>query len=264
MTFDIFIISWSGQHDNAKTIARELDVFRGNMCVVYSDPDPDFEIDVACSAIRRPDELFWGDKFSACLGAFRSEIFLLIHADCRCSDWVQLVRKCVEAFRCNQNVGVWAPRVNGTPYDVELTRIRKLDGSSLSSVAQTDGLCFSLSAKIACRMKEASYVENVYGWGIGWMMVSAAYCQNSLVVVDESVIVNHTIHSGYPHQDAFLQMNNFMQQLTPQEHALHQLLQNHITLRAMRGSRLFKIGAGAARLWMSCRARLIGVIRPLR
>lgn len=256
MTLDVFIISWFGQHQNAASIARQLEAFQGSVHVVYSDPDPDFRPDVACSTIRRPNELYWGDKFRACLDTLKSDLLLVIQADCKCDDWVQLVNRCLECYRHNPDVGIWAPRVIGTPFDVELTRIKRIDGSSTSIVAQTDGICFALSPSIISRMKSVSYESNVFGWGIGWMMVSVAYCHNKLVMVDESIVVKHPVRSGYPHREAYEQQAVFLQQLTLQEQAQLQLLEDHIRLQTMRRNPAFKAVRIGARLWSSLRSKL--------
>ena len=83
----VFIISWAGQHDKAASIAGAVRGVAGKVSLVYSDPDPNLALEVDCSLIRRPDELFWGDKFRACLDAFDADLMLVIHADCKCEDW---------------------------------------------------------------------------------------------------------------------------------------------------------------------------------
>ena len=79
----IFIISWSGQHENAYFIAEQIFKKNKNLCIIYSDPDPEFVLDAPCRVVKRPNELFWADKFKACLDTAGSEGMLVIHADCQ-------------------------------------------------------------------------------------------------------------------------------------------------------------------------------------
>ena len=74
---DIYIISWSGQHDNATAIATELGASFENVTIVYSDPDPAFGIAADCAVMVRPNHLFWADKFRACITSCKSDILLV-------------------------------------------------------------------------------------------------------------------------------------------------------------------------------------------
>ena len=65
----IFIVSWAGQHNKAILIANHLDGIFDKLTIVYSDPNPDFEFNFNGHLIRRPDSLFWSDKFKTCLDA---------------------------------------------------------------------------------------------------------------------------------------------------------------------------------------------------
>lgn len=63
----VMVISWPGQHENAVRIANELAGCAEHVSIVYSDPDPQLEPRAACELIRRPNHLFFGDKFKACV-----------------------------------------------------------------------------------------------------------------------------------------------------------------------------------------------------
>lgn len=106
MDVRVFIISWAGKHENAAAIARDLDGMRDRLAIVYSDPDPDVGPSADCSMIRRPNELFYSDKFLACLDHGDADLTLVLHADCSCTDWQGLVDKCLAAFRTVPKLGV--------------------------------------------------------------------------------------------------------------------------------------------------------------
>ena len=59
----IYNISWKTMHQNALKIAK--DVMEGlprhqDVTIVYSDPDPHYNLEAPCKCIRRADSLFWG------------------------------------------------------------------------------------------------------------------------------------------------------------------------------------------------------------
>lgn len=220
----VFIISWAGQHESAVTIARALRGVAARITVVYSDPDPDLALPGDCEGLRRPDELFWGDKFNACLGAFDSDLLLVIHADCRCADWPELVRRCAATMQEDPGIGVWAPLIQGANLDIRKTHIADLRDTTLSVVAQTDAIVFALSRAVVARMKEADYGMNLYGWGIDDMAAAYCFSRNLLVVVDKSLPVDHPVSSGYPKEAAERQKGEFLRQLTFAEAVQHRLL----------------------------------------
>lgn len=221
---EVFVVSWPGQHRNASEILAQLDEFRDRLSIVFSDPDPAFDMDVRCRKIRRPNELFWSDKFTACMDSCRSDTMLVLHADCTCSDWPALVRKCIDAFDQYPALGVWAPSMRGTAFEIENTIISERSGTSLCMVTQTDAICFALSKRVVARMQRADYSDNIYGWGIAQLMVANAYCSNMLVLVDKSVEVQHAGNTGYSRIDAEAQYRHFLKQFTPQEFAQFRLL----------------------------------------
>lgn len=231
MDLSIFIISWTGQHENAAAIARSLDAMRGNVTIIYSDPDPTVEPRAECQKIRRPNELFWTDKFQACLKATAGDQMLVLHADCQCDDWPALVEKFLQTVATLPNMGVWAPLMRGCELEVENTRIAHIDGTSLSLVIHTDAICFAITGKILRRMRRARYEGNLYGWGIAWLMAASALCRNMLVVVDESIEVRHTPGRGYSTDDAKRQMKNFRKQFSAPETVQHVMMDNFIMRR---------------------------------
>jgi hypothetical protein len=228
----IFIISWAGQHENAIFIANQISLVASKITIVYSDPNPNFSLNTSCALIKRPNDLFWADKFQASLHAFNDDIMLVIHADCKCDDWKGLVIRCNEIFLRNKDIGVWAPKIEGTPHYLQRTKIASINNNdlSLSLVAQTDGIVFALSQPILNRMKKVNYANNKYGWGIDWIFCCTAYAFNLMVVVDENYTVIHPLQRGYDTKKAVTDMNIFLKQLTTTEFIQYRLLSSYLKL----------------------------------
>jgi hypothetical protein len=234
----IFIISWRGQHDNALKIATELRADSDQLFIVYSDPDPDFAFPPAIRSIRRSNDGFWGDKFSACLEHFDADLMLVIHADCHASDWLELLGKCRGAFASHRLLGAWSPNVDGTPYELKYIAIAPIDGASLTIVAHFDALVFCLSKPVVARMKAARYQGNVYGWGIAKLFVTYCFSHNLLVTVDRSLTIRHVLGRGYEPDLARAQFVEFKKtQFTAQELIQDRLLETHLQSK---GIALFK------------------------
>lgn len=228
-TLDIFIISWSGQHERAARIAADLAQSPHPVTIVYSDPDPSVTPIAPCKQVRRPNELFWGDKFKACVDSSNSDQMMVIHADCDTPNWVELVTKGLEVTRSMPHGGMWAPLIEGTPWPLQRTELATLANSPLSIVAQTDALVFCITRSLVERMRSASYSENIYGWGIDWMLVSHAYAAGGLVVVDRSALIRHPYEQrGYPEGTAQSQMEQFLRQLSLNEFVQYTLLNSYV------------------------------------
>lgn len=241
----VFIISWKGQHDRAAHIAQSLSDRLNKISIVYSDPDEvDFST-LTCQLIRRDNALFWSDKFTACLDYCNpDDIMLVIHADCSCEDWGQLLAKCRDAYDRIDDIAIWSPKLRGTPWRLERTRLRRIDGSDCIMVAQTDGLVFSLSPAITQRMRDADYSQNILGHGIDWLFICAAYARDQIAVVDESILVRHPLSRGYSTHEARAQKIAFLEQhLTTEELAAHVRLRRLMLPRKHYGKLLY---------WLEC------------
>ena len=223
MNPQIFIISWTGQHENAAHIARELLDLTSNISIVYSDTDPELEIDVPCRLIKRPNELYWGDKFKACLDACGDDPMLVIHADCTFVDWKALFRRNIEVVTKFPFVGVWAPKIDWVGWKIETHTIMPIN-KDLVAVGRTDGIVFYLSPRIIKRMRHANYSKNVFGRGIEVMFVLAAYMRGMIAVIDKSIEVKHPQASGYSEKEAHVQFTEFLKQLDIREEIQRRLI----------------------------------------
>lgn len=227
-SLSVYIISWLGQHNNATLIAEKLLAITNNVTIVYSDPDPIFSLDAPCTLIRRPDALFWEDKFKSCLDACGEGPILLIHADCQCDDWTQLFKRYLAARMQFGNIGVWAPKISGTYYNLSVTKIATVSRSDLKIVALTDGIIFALSRRVVSRMRKVTYGNNPMGWGIDLLFCSFAHASNQLVVVDSAVEVQHPKSTGYDVKTAQAGMLNFFEQFSLNERVQAELLRSFV------------------------------------
>jgi hypothetical protein len=238
ISLPIFIISWVGFHEKAIAIAQQVLTATPDVAIVYSDPDPELELEVPCESIRRPNDRFFEDKFKACLDRCGDGPMLVIHEDCECDDWVQLFNRCVDVSREMPNLGVWAPKIIGTHYEFESSIIMQARDSELFVAALTDAIVFCLAPEVVKRMRALSFGENQLGWGIDLMFCSSAHVMNRLVILDAGVTVQHPKSRGYDADKARALMNRFLLQATLQERISIRLLQSYVELnrRKRRGT----------------------------
>jgi|GEM_PF-2160285 len=230
----VFIISWTEKHENSAAIAREIVNHVSSLTVVYSDRDDSIVPDFPCQALRTPDNWYWGKKFKTCLDACGSDYMLVIHGDTNCSDWPGLLVSCMDGFCKSEKIGIWAPLIDFTPFDLRKTFMQRISGSSLHIVAQTDMIVVGLAKPVVSRLKELDYEDNKYGWGIGWAALAYSYANKLLAVVDEKVRVFHPRERGYGDKDAKKKMDIFLQQLNTEEQVQYLLLNSHINMRKMK------------------------------
>jgi hypothetical protein len=226
---NIFIISWSGQHENAVAIAKRILNKNHPVSIVYSDPDPHFTLNAPCKTIRRPDNYFWEDKFKACVDACQEGSLMAIHADCHSNHWESLLARIFESRDQFKNMGVWAPKVNGTLYELDYTRLFRIHKSPLNIVSNTDAIVFWISEHILDRMRKIKFGTNPYGWGIDQLFCAYAQITEQLVLVDESIEVYHPSNiRGYNTSEANAGYMRFLSQLDLREHLQIQLTQSHV------------------------------------
>jgi hypothetical protein len=219
-----FVISWRGQHERAVAIADAVRRGGGDVTIVFSDPDLVRVLDTDCPAVRRPDQLFWGDKFAACLHRCDSDAMLVIQADCGCDDWPGLVQRFGQVLAAVPQCAVWAPHIDGTPYASDVSTFARLSADGLFAAAQTDGIVLGLARPALDRLRQARLDDNLYGWGIDFVAVAAAYSSDRLAVIDLSQRVKHPQFRGYPTAAAQAQCDAFLQQLSPVEREWHERL----------------------------------------
>ncbi|APB98181.1 hypothetical protein A4F89_01930 [Polynucleobacter asymbioticus] len=235
----IFIISWAGQHENAIRIATQMKDVYEKVCIVYSDPNSDWQLEAPCEIIRRPNELFWGDKFKACIDGCNQDPILVIHADCTYPDWSHLAKRAQEMTHHLPMIGVWSPSIDFVPWNIKTMQIAMLTEFGLSVVTRTDAIVFYLSPIIIERMRGISYEENLYGWGIEWMAACVGYARGMIAVIDNTIQVHHPQSDGtsYPRDQAQRQLEIFLTQLSVTEEVQGILLRAKI---AQNGGHIIK------------------------
>jgi hypothetical protein len=226
-----FVISWYGKHGNAEKIIRAITAASDLVTVIYSDPDNNLYPKFSCRAVRRPNNLFFGDKFQACIDAFDSDVMLLIHADCDCDNWSEIPERCRHAAENIPNIGVWAPTIDFNYWSVERTEIDRIPNTSLSVVVHTDAIVVGLTRLIVERMRKADLEGNVYGWGIDPMFNYHTYAIGKISVIDRSLLVRHPSGTQYSWDAATAQQAEFLKQLTPAERAQSDLLDAVVRVR---------------------------------
>ena len=226
---NIFIISWAGQHENAHLIAEQVLKITTKVSIIFSDPNSNFNFNVPCNLIKRPNDLFWADKFKSCLDSTGDDGFLLIHADCTCTNWELLVKRCSFISLNLKELGVWAPQIDGTPFDLSSSGMFKIYNGELVLSALTDGIVFYLSPQIISRMRQAEYEKNKFGWGIARLFCATAHVNNKLVVIDTTVKVHHPSDKrGYSSHAAHLGRIEFLKQFSMRERIEIQLLDTYV------------------------------------
>jgi len=223
-----FIISWHGMHENAKLIAQQLLNSVDQLTVIYSDPNEQIDINFGCEKIKRPNHLFWGDKFKTCIENFNSDLILIIHADCEHSNWSLIAQEFLLAMNKYPIIGVWSPLIDHTFYTLEKTSVGKMNDSNHIIVAQTDAIVFGFRNETVSRMKLVNYDSNIYGWGIAYLIVTHVYTNKKIAIVDKSLKIKHPLSRGYPTNDAFGQMQDFLGQFNTNEIIQYKFLKTYI------------------------------------
>ena len=227
----IFIISWPGQHEKAVNISNALAPTQTKITIVYSDPKVSLNPSERVSTIRRPNDLFFGDKFQTCLEACEEPNLFLIHADCSSPDWLALSTRAAEVKDSISSLGVWVPRTSGTDWIKEHTHIARVDRSGLSIVAGTDALVVLLTNPVITRLKQADIRRNKHGYGIDLMWAAFCLSEGLLLLQDDSAVVNHSAGSGYDKREALSYVEDFLSQYSPKETVLFSLIDNYHKLK---------------------------------
>ena len=230
LKIDVFIVSWAGQHANASKIAKATHGKVSRVTIIFSDNNDDVSIGEG-RWIRVPNEHFGGKKFEKCLGEFDGDIMLTITADAHCHNWASLIRSCEQAFTHNKTIGVWAPNVNYSPLNLEITSVSTIEGTPLHLVTQTDSIVWALSKDTVSRLKSLDYTINNLGWGIDTL--ACVYCHSTkrLVTVDAETTVFHPLATGYDQAYAKWQQAAFWTQMTPQEGYHFDIIQDYMKRR---------------------------------
>ncbi|MFW5431923.1 MAG: hypothetical protein ACKE5M_03265 [Methylophilaceae bacterium] len=227
LTLHISIICWDGKENCAELIASQVEGLTDYLTVIYSTKDGLIRSGTG-AWIQVPDDWFYGKKFKKSLDLNKGDIHLQIQADAESKNWAQLVSRCKKVHLENKKIGIWAPEVNYTYWETEDVKISNYVDSTLIHVAQTDSTVWSFTKGICNKLHGLKYEKNNFGWGIDWAAITFAMSNDYLVLRDLSLEVSHIKGTGYHKMDSVMQMDMFLDQLTPQEKTMYELLINFI------------------------------------
>ena len=223
-TVEVVVISWQGMGDSSRRIAAQVDRIPSvSVRIIYSN---------AAGAPEQGPGLwqqvsntkYFGLKFAAALAGCDSDVLLIIQADALFADWSQIVERCQARFGQRPQLGLWAPRIDYTPWTPERVDIRSLGDQGLTAVAQTDGVVLAFSRAAMERLRQLDFGCNNLGWGIDWIAICHCYVHGLEVLREDDQTIMHPPSRGYGWRDAVLQSRNFMHQMNDQEHAMFQIL----------------------------------------
>lgn len=209
----VAIVSWDGQHDNARAVAAAVQGVAGAVSVAWSSEAEKIQ-EGAGDWLRLPQSAWFGPKFRALLGRVApGQRMFLVQADAQCSDWVALVRRCAAVMEAQPDIGLWSPTIDVTPYPDNRVATGDSPRPGLIEVLQTDAIVLGLAPPLPQRLAELDYSINNLGWGIDWAAISIAGELGLIAVRDRSARVVHPPSRGYGDTAAEAQMWAFLSQL---------------------------------------------------
>ena len=215
-SLSIFIICWEGKEKNAQYIADQLVNTADELVVIYSNKTNAILSGKGTWQIVS-HEWFFGRKFAKVLEMHSTDELLLIHADAYSEDWPNLVSHYKETRSNFAQLGLWAPYLDYTPWDVSKTEITQTLDGRYSVTIQTDGIVLGMTSPVLRRLKTLNYENNNLGHGIDWAAILFCYVNNLLVLKDLSVKIMHPKGTEYSVEEATFQMEKFHEQLTMTE-----------------------------------------------
>lgn len=256
MKTSAFIICWPGKEKNARYIAKRILTYVDQLVVIYSTKNNSL-LSGAGKWIQVPDDWYYGKKFKKTLELNKCDSMIHIHADAYSDNWIKLVKDFKETKKNFPNLGIWMPIEKKKRYFVYSNILNEdykkffniNDTNALNSnffkennisnrynfVCQSHTTVWGVTKKVILRMKKNNYEFNNLGWGIDSVALAYAYCNNLIVVRDNSSSFKHKSHqprtkSNYNHANALIQMNFFLKQLTLQERLLLKIFHQYFLI----------------------------------
>ncbi|MCW1933136.1 glycosyltransferase [Pararhodobacter zhoushanensis] len=211
------IISWDGLGAQAAGIADALDGVVDKLSVIYSNASNRRETG-AGDWHRVSHDWYFGLKFEQSIILNPAEhALLVIHADAAYHDWPALVARLRLALETSEDLGLWAPDLDNTPWPSTLVGEDSVGDSGLLAVEQTDGVVLALTPPVLARLHDLDFHENKFGWGIDWAAISYCRTQGLSVLRDTTVKIEHAPGRGYDDELAEYGADLFIAQLTDDE-----------------------------------------------
>jgi hypothetical protein len=205
MRIEAFVFNWVGHEDRAAALERQL----GEVCrvrVINSE---------AKAEHRHPhwhhlgEDAYFGAQWRRAVECFDGDVLFHVQADASSPHLPKILARCRDAM-LRQDVGVYAPNVDYTPWVYDRRKLRRVD-TDLYEVPQTDCTCWAISRDVLDHVPAIDPAQNKYGWGIDFLVIGAARAQRRIAVRDYRYTVDHPWRgSGYDTEAANLQ---FLQML---------------------------------------------------
>lgn len=255
MTCEVWIVSWTGQHDNAARIQSELAAVGARTHVIWSDRNEQERN--APGWLQVPNAHFLGAKFDTMLRRHQADVMLMITADARHRAWGEVYARCVDVFARHPTLGVWSPAIDFSPWPLDMVRMATMPGTSLHKVVQTDSIVWALSRPVLDRLRALDYAGNNLGWGIDTVACTFCHATGLLAAIDTEIHVTHPRGTAYDTELADRQFQTFLAQMTIDErHVLKEVQTRLQRVRApARPGRNSPCPCGSGRKYKHCCGR---------
>lgn len=208
-----FIVSWTGQSDNARLIASQLAPSFPDICTIYSNKDDTTETGPGIW-VKVPDDYFFGRKFREIAKRFTGTHCFIITADVSCHDWLKAtgsLRAAIAQF--GDDMGVWSPKIDHSGMSIAKNELTRVAGTHYKVMTYSDSIVWCLSKELMEKMMALDFECNNLGWGVDRAASLITHAQNKLVVFDDSVEINHPPSRGYSNDAAKRQLSVFFRQI---------------------------------------------------
>lgn len=211
-----FVVCWPGKEASAHSIAAAIVNSVDRLTVLYKN-DTGIDETGAGDWVRFPNEWYYGRQFLHCLNLCDGDAMLQIQADAAFDNWPLLVERFRWALAKVPELGTWTPNLYHTWYTPNLTEICKIWGDELSSVVVSDGVVWGMRRPVINRMLALDYSRTSIGWGIAEAAAAITNRDGRIVVMDNTLLVDHPQGSSYDRTEALTQSSAFVAQLSLSE-----------------------------------------------
>jgi len=208
MRFEAVIFNWVGHEQRAAALEQQL----GALCpvrVVNSE---------SAAEGRHPqwdhvgEDAYFAAQWQRAVEGFDADVMFHVQADVTSPDFAPILDRCREAM-ARHRCGVYAPNVDYTSWVYDRRRLQRVD-ADLYEVPQTDCTCWAISRTVLQHAHPVDPVRNKFGWGIDFLVISAARSLQLRTVRDYRYTVDHQWRgSGYDIRDAEVQVRRMLEEL---------------------------------------------------
>lgn len=207
---EVFVLAWPGNEELARRIVDEVGPFVSSIRVLYNSGAENKYLPPGWFNLGA--DAYFGKKFAHIIENGRSDVQLLVPADCTVADWKKLLATCSSAFERHDRLAIWAPHTEGTAWTLDRTCLRRVSRTTFS-VTTVDSLIWALKGPFLRSLPKLDFSSNTFGWGIETAVAAEAHLQGKLVLVDTSITFSHVRGSAYSSDLAEQTEINFLQEL---------------------------------------------------